>query len=360
MEHRIGLPVGDYEQPGFEVQDITDTRVWTHAEFGIDELHAAGVKGKGATVVIIDTGIEGAHSYLKGNFDAAPSRSFTGEPLADGNGHGTHCAGIATGVIGIAPEARVIALKGLSNQGSGAGSWLAAAIRYAADLPGHKIVSMSFGASGEDPEISAAIRYARSKGCWLFAAAGNDGPGSVNWPGALAEVVCVASTDKGGGVSSYSSANDAVDVGFGGRDIVSCYPGNRLASLSGTSMATPGVAGVAALAVGELVKAGKPISSHDEMTKHLYATCSDPGGRDIYTGYGLVRPAAFIKALVGEVTPPMPEPPKPPVGGGFSGTLTYRDGALVSVGKAAEAEGAEDVAKWVELVARIIALLRGR
>jgi len=325
-EYHIGLPPesrdpGSWEPEPGEILGRTritgESTPWTHAEFGIDALYQAGVRGAGAVVVVIDTGIDPNHTDLKPNHDASKSKSFTGELLNDGNGHGTHCCGIVaaddngSGVRGVAPDATVIAMKGLSNQGSGYGSWLSAAIRAAADLPGHKILSMSFGAGGEDPAISEAIRYAHSKGCWLFAAAGNEGPGSVNWPGALDEVVCVASTDKGGGVSSYSSANDAVDVGFGGRDILSTYPGNRLATLSGTSMATPGVAGVAALAVGELLKAGKPIPSQEAMKKVLYETCSDPAGRNIYTGYGLVQPAKFIRAMVSAGGPVNPPPVTP-------------------------------------------------
>lgn len=325
-EYHIGLPPG-HEEPD-EILSRTriagEVRPWTWSEFGIDALCEAGIRGRGATVVVIDTGTDLGHSDLAPNTNAAASRSFTGEPLHDGNGHGTHCCGIVaaddngTGVQGVAPDAKLVAMKGLSNQGSGYGSWLANAIRAAADLPGHKILSMSFGAGGEDPVISAAIRDAYAKGCWLVAAAGNDGPGSINWPGALDEVVCVASTDKGGRVSGFSSANEFVDVGFGGRDILSTYPGNRLATMSGTSMATPGVAGVLALAVGELIKAGRPIPHQSKMCEILYATCTAPDQRNNYTGYGLVRPAKFIAAMLaagGAVNPPPvnPDPDRKPI-----------------------------------------------
>ncbi len=318
----IGIPgyrPGD-ELPVDELMNrsriLSEQLPWTHDEFGITKLYDAGVRGKGAVVVVIDTGTEISHTDLAAVTDAGKSRSYTGEMLDDRNGHGTHCCGIvaaddnAAGVRGVAPDATVIAVKGLSNRGSGLSSWLAAAIRYAADLPGHKILSMSFGAAGEDPAITAAIKYAHSKGCWLFAAAGNDGPGSVNWPGALEEVVCVASTDRGGGVSSFSSANEFVDVGFGGRDILSCYPGNRLATMSGTSMATPGVAAVSALAVGELLEAGKPVPNQEAMKEALFATCSNPAGRNVYTGYGLVRADKFIEAMVETGGGPT-DPPKP-------------------------------------------------
>lgn len=308
-----------------------DQLPWTHKEFGIDKLYDQGVRGghgaevwDRAVVVVIDTAGTSDHTDLVGNLDGGRSKSFTGEPPRDGNGHGTHCAGIVCaddnggGVRGVAPNAAVILLKALTNGGSGYGDQIAAAIRYAADLtypggrPAHVIYSLSFGAAGEDSRITEAIRYAHGKGHWLCAAAGNDGPGSINWPGALEEVICVASVDKGGGVSSFSSANDSVDVGFGGRDILSTYPGGKLATLSGTSMATPGVAGVLALGVGELLRLGRPIPDQGEMTTILYATCTTPDKRTIYTGNGLVRPAKFVAALLA-ATEPAPPPPPPPV-----------------------------------------------
>lgn len=326
-EPHIGVPGGRFEP------DVTytsrglfalgETAAWTIARYGIDQLHAAGVKGDGAHVVVIDTGIDPNHPDLKPNF--AGGQSFVpGESYADGAGHGTHCSGIVAaddngaGVKGVAPDAKVMAHKGLNNRGSGAGGWLAGGIRAAADLPGHRILSMSFGADGEDPQISAAIRYALSKGHWAIAAAGNSGPGSVNWPGALPEVVCVAALDQNDRVASFSSANDFVDVGFGGVGILSTIPGGRYAAYDGTSMATPGVAGVAALAVGELLKKNLPIPPQAVMAEVLYATCKDIGepGRDNGAGYGLVQPAEFIAKLVervqGTLPPPVVPPPVPP------------------------------------------------
>ena len=323
-EPHLGIPGGVFE-PAVEynlkgLQQTGETSAWTIQRYGIDKLHDQGIKGAGAQVVVIDTGIDRNHPDLAPNFTMGVS-AIPGETFADGNGHGSHCAGIVaaddngTGIVGVAPDAKVYVVKGLSNAGSGTGDQLASAIRHAADLSGHRILSCSFGASGEDARITAAVRYAISKGHWLFAAAGNSGPGSINWPGALEEVVCVAALDNQDRVAGFSSANRFVDVGFGGVQILSTIPGGRWARYDGTSMSTPGVAGVAALAVGELLEAGRPIPPQSVMMEALYATCRDIGtpGRDNGAGYGLVQPAEFVAEMVkragGGVKPdPKPEP----------------------------------------------------
>lgn len=318
----IGVPGGHFE-PAMpyslrQLQQAGETRPWTHERYGIPALHRLGITGKGAVVVVVDTGVDGVHPDLAANLDLPASRSFVpGESLNDLNGHGTHCSGIVAadnqgiGTLGIAPDAVVVNMKGLSNRGSGAGAWLGGAIRAAADTPGHKIFSLSFGAAGEDRQISDAIRYAVSKGHWVCAAAGNEGPGSINWPGAMPEVICVGALDNQDRVAAFSSANDNVDVGFGGVEILSTIPGNRYARYSGTSMATPGVASVLALAKGELERLGKPIPNQQAMAEVLYATCKDVGvpGKDPGAGFGLVQPAEFIRRLAGAA--PLPVPPKP-------------------------------------------------
>lgn len=321
----IGVPGGVFE-PDYTVslnvlQQTGETAAWTVPRYGIDKLHAAGVKGKGAQVVVIDTGVDAAHPDLKPNTDTVNSRSFVaGQSIFDGNGHGSHCGGIvaaddnAVGVVGVAPDATVTHMKGLSNAGSGGDGGLASAIRAAADLPGHRILSMSFGSNGQSGPITEAIRYAKGRGHWLVAAAGNAGPGSINWPGALPEVVCVGALDDQDRVANFSSANDAVDVGFGGVQILSTVPGGRYAKYDGTSMATPGVAGLLALAAGELLRLGvQKLPPQDDMTEVLYACCRDVGrpGRDPGAGYGLPEPKLFLDAMVKRFAPATP--PKPPV-----------------------------------------------
>lgn len=332
-EPHLGVPGGVFEPDvilSFKgLQQAGETAAWTVSRYGIDRLHAAGVKGEGAQVVVIDTGLD-RHPDLAANQDVASSQNFVpGETIQDFNGHSTHCGGIVAaddngvGVVGVAPDATLVQMKALNNRGGGAGTWIAAGIRAAADLPGHRILSCSFGADGEDPQISAAVRYAVAKGHWVVAAAGNSGPGSVNWPGAMPEVVCVGALDDQDQVARFSSANDFVDVGFGGVQILSTINGNRYAKYDGTSMATPGVAGVLALGVGELLKRNLPVPNQAVMAEVLYATCRDVGvpGRDPGAGYGLVQPAEFVRKLVERVQGPGPVDPPPPPPAGDTHTI---------------------------------------
>jgi subtilisin len=315
------LPYDEVMSPGTLARVLADGRPWSHAPLGIPDLYAAGVRGKGATVAVIDTGCEWDHHDLAANIDRQGSRDYTGSPVswADKNGHGTHCSGIVaaddqgSGVIGVAPDATVVVVKGLSDAGSGGIAGLVNSIRHAADTPAADVLSMSFGAANPIPEIEAALKYAESKGKWLVAAAGNSGPNSTNWPGAYPNVLCVAATEEDGKVAPYSSTNDSVDVAAPGSAILSTVPGNKYASLSGTSMATPFVAGVLALAVAEIRKAGKKVPSQAAMMKAVYATSRDIGlpGYDPASGSGLIQPAALIAELVrlaGAGTTPPPPP----------------------------------------------------
>lgn len=297
-----------------------DTRDWSHGPTGIKDLYDAGVRGAGAVVAVLDTGVDMSHQDLAANGDRVGSRDFTGSAngWADSHSHGTHCAGIVasddqgTGIVGVAPDAAVTAVKVLSNTGSGASSWIAAGIRFAADGPA-QILSMSLGSPDRSADIEAAVNYAVSKGKWLVAAAGNSGPNTVGYPGALPNVLCVAATDQNGQRADFSSTNTEVDVGWPGVNIFSAVPGNRYARMSGTSMATPGVAGVLALAVGELRKRNLKLPTQAEMMKAIKETATDiaPAGPDRGTGYGMVNAKAFIAEILRVATGILPPPPPP-------------------------------------------------
>ncbi|MFD1394548.1 S8 family peptidase [Kroppenstedtia eburnea] len=204
-------------------------------------------------IAIVDTGVQANHPDLSGKvingYDFV-DRDWNPNDL---NGHGTHCAGIAaastnngTGIAGMAPNASIYAVRVLDANGSGSLNNVADGIVHAADN-GAKVISLSLGSTGTSSTLENAVNYAWNKGSVVVAAAGNAGNTVRNYPAAYSNAIAVASTDRNDRKSSFSTYGSWVDVAAPGSDIYSTYPTSRYASLSGTSMATPHVAGVAGL-----------------------------------------------------------------------------------------------------------------
>jgi subtilisin family serine protease len=180
------------------------------------------------------------------------------DPMDD-HGHGTHCAGTIgaeggnhAGVAGVCWQVSLVPLKFLHGNGSGATSDAVAAIDYARSL-GLPITSNSWGSLYPDPVLDEAIRVATGAGMLFVAAAGNNGTDddvAPFYPAAtpLAGIISVAATDRNDALAAFSCFGRlSVDLGAPGVDIMSCYPGGRYRTMSGTSMATPHVAGACAL-----------------------------------------------------------------------------------------------------------------
>ena len=232
-----------------------------------------GSRGRGVTVAIIDTGIDYMHPALGGGF--GPTFKVIGgwdfvnndaDPFDDA-GHGTHVAGIVAGqsdiITGVAPEASLIAYKVLGANGSGRDSNVIAAIERAADPNGDgntsdhvDVANLSLGGNGNpDDPASVAIDNATAAGVTFAIAAGNSGAfHRIASPGTARSAITVGASDLTDKITSFSSRGPNTrslaikpDVVAPGLAILSSYPGNRYATLSGTSMATPHVAGAAAL-----------------------------------------------------------------------------------------------------------------
>lgn len=210
-------------------------------------------------IAILDTGIDQDHEDLKGKIVA--NRNFTTSRTVDDRyGHGTHVAGIAAattnnskGVAGVGYNSSLMNVKVLSDNGSGNYSWVANGIVWAADN-GAKVISMSLGGGSPSSTLENAVNYAWSKGAVVVAAAGNSNTSAPSYPGYYANAIAVAATDQNDGRASFSNYGDWVDIAAPGVDIYSTLPNhnNRIGIkdygyLSGTSMATPFVTGVAAL-----------------------------------------------------------------------------------------------------------------
>ena len=293
---------------------MADERDWGHVPLGLEVLHGRGVRGAGVLVAVLDTGIDKAHPDLRER--VAGGHDFTGgADWTDNQNHGTHCSGIVAaatngdGLIGAAPEAKLLVGKVLDDSGSGRSSWIAAGIRWAAE-GGADVISLSLGGPGTDAATREAIRFAVSKGCWVVAAAGNTGKADDNFPGHYAESCAVAACDKQLRRATFSTINVENDIAAPGVSILSTLPGGRYGQMSGTSMATPYVAGCLALVRGELKRLGRPVPPQSGMIAALKRTARDLGlnGTDGETGAGLVEPAKLLAELIG-VTGPVTPPP---------------------------------------------------
>lgn len=204
-------------------------------------------------IAVLDTGIDSSHPDLADK--VLPGKDFvdpagTGE---DGNGHGTHVAGIAAaeadngiGIAGVAPGVSLLPVRVLDAAGNGTLRRIAAGIRYAADQGAH-VINLSLGGPARSSALRAAIRYAVAKGAVVVAAAGNTGSSDPVYPGAYDEVIAVGSVDPQDLPSAFSAYGPWVELAAPGERIASTYAGGRYTYFSGTSMAAPHVAGTAAL-----------------------------------------------------------------------------------------------------------------
>lgn len=251
-------------------------------------------------VGIIDTGIDTSHPDLAANVKGGVSCVSYTPRYVDDNGHGTHVAGIVAavdnniGVVGVAPAADLYAIKVLDRRGSGYLSDVIEGLDWA--VANHmQVVNMSLGASAYNLAFALAVQKTAAASVVEVCAAGNSGPGAVDYPGAFPEAIAVAAVDSNDAVASWSSRGPEVAVAAPGVSVYSTYKGGTYSTLSGTSMASPHVAGTAALmltqSVGKWDADGDGMWDPAEVKAKLEATALDlsPAGFDNASGYGLVR-----------------------------------------------------------------------
>ncbi|KAJ3368688.1 serine protease [Kappamyces sp. JEL0680] len=213
--------------------------------------------GSGVTAYIIDTGVHVAHPEFQGR--ARVGKSFTGDGTRDGNGHGTHVAGtIGSKTYGVAKNVSLVAVKVLDNQGSGTTANVIAGIDWAAkDAAKNKstkrksVANMSLG-GGASAALDRAVKSATQSGLVFAVAAGNSaGDACKLSPARVPEAITVAASDKNDRLASFSEKGKCVDIIAPGVDIISTWNNGKTNIISGTSMATPHVCGVVALALAE-------------------------------------------------------------------------------------------------------------
>lgn len=279
----------------FDRMDVEST--WNHST------------GTGVTVAVLDTGIA-EHPDLPDTIVDVPS-PLGGSSRADGHGHGTHVAGTiaavadnGVGVAGVAPDVQLMAVKVLSDSGSGSSVSVANGILAAVDA-GADVINMSLG-GGSPGSYQTVIDYALTRGVSVVAAAGNSrrSGSPTSYPAALVGVTAVAATDRYSQYGWFSNSGNYVDLAAPGVDVLSTVPGGRYAAWNGTSMATPHVA--AAVALVRQVGAANP----EEL---LMQTAEDLGqpGHDPDFGAGLIDPLLAVRTAAQSAPPGAGRPDAP-------------------------------------------------
>lgn len=254
------------EDPAVNYTDPRAGEQYAIGKIDLAKAHAITMGSTNTTLAIVDTGVDYSHPDFM-TPDGKTSRVIKGKDFANNDddpndkyGHGTHCAGIAAatanngeGIVGVAPKVNILAVKVLGDNGSGSYAGVAAGIVYSADQ-GAKVISMSLGGPSSSKVLEDAVKYAIGKDSLIVAAMGNDYDNVKSYPAALPGVMAVISTDAQDSKSDFSNWGDWASVSAPGSSIMSTLPTfpnmigeTHYGYLDGTSMATPAVAGLAAL-----------------------------------------------------------------------------------------------------------------
>lgn len=208
-------------------------------------------QGRTVKLAILDTGVSTTHPDLK---VVRTYNTIEGVPASDQNGHGTHVAGTAAalknsfGVVGVAPRVKIYAVKAFDRNGTAFTSDIIQGLDWCIRNK-MNVINMSFGMTDESPTVKELIQRANRNGIVLVASAGNNGsgPGQIDFPARLPEVIAVAATTPENTIADFSSRGAGITVAAPGTEICSTIPGKSYARMNGTSMAAPHVSGTAAL-----------------------------------------------------------------------------------------------------------------
>ncbi len=288
------------------------------------------------TISIVDQGMQYDHPNLAENMDGSVSNygyDFVGGdgdpyPASAGENHGTHVGGIAAGSTdngeghaGIS-NCSMLSARALGDGGGGSLTDIADAIQWSADQ-GADIINMSLGGGGYTQLMADACAYAQNEGSLLVAAAGNDYGGSVSYPAAYETVMAVSSLDEGETLSAFSNVGPETELAAPGGDVLSTVNWDDYDSFSGTSMASPVVAGVAGLTLSAW-----PSLSNDELRSHLHETAVDIGLSAEEQGHGRVDAGNAVTTEPGTEPDPDPDPDPEPGECGDESNTASADGEL--------------------------------
>ncbi|GIV77893.1 MAG: hypothetical protein KatS3mg050_2287 [Litorilinea sp.] len=298
-----------YVYPDYVIQPagLPNDPDFSQAQWGPQQIQAPAAwdysTGEGVVIAVVDSGVDPGHPDLRDRLLPGYNIYDDNTDTSDRCGHGTHVAGIAAatanngiGIAGIAPNAQILPVKVLNDVCMGSYSRLIRGIIYAVDH-GARIIVITSGGTGESPPLQDALVYARNQGALVVAAAGNYNTDEPFYPGSYPEALTVAGTAQEDSRYGYSNFGQQIDLSAPAVNIYSTFwrsnSGSTYSYLTGTSMAAPHVAGVAAL-----VWALNPALSAEAVEAILTQNADDlgPTGWDVYYGHGRVNALRAVQA----------------------------------------------------------------
>ncbi len=315
LDNPQGELIGDWDPKKFKdsPNDPQMGKQWHHEKVNSVAGWAKEQGDKDFILAVTDTGVDFKHPDLAAKLMPGYNTVDGNDIVEDGNGHGTHCIGIAAaitnngvGVAGMAPNVKVLPIQVLSKSGSGSYASVAEGIVQAADR-GAKVISMSLGGPSSSAALTDAVNHAINKGALVVVAMGNSAHGSddapvarPSYPAATPGVMSVGASDSKDKAARFTQAGKWISVIAPGVDIHATFPtyatgmpGLSYGAISGTSMATPLVAGLAAL-----VWSQNPKMTAQQVRERIESTSDDlgPDGYDILFGHGRVNAARALGA----------------------------------------------------------------
>lgn len=308
----------DYIYHATEIQSQAVTndpmreQLWGLAKIQAPQAWDATAGDATVTVAVVDTGVDYDHEDLAGQVIKGYDFGNNDNDPKDDQGHGTHVAGTIAalgdngkGVVGVAYKTRILAIKVLGSDGSGSTSAIAQGILKAQAM-GARVINLSLGGPEESSVLKDAVDQVTAKGVLCVVASGNDSKSSPNYPAAYANALSVGATDQSDKRTSFSNYASSVDIAAPGLDILSSTEG-RYKKLSGTSMASPHVAGAAALL----------LSKYPSLTPQQLRDALTNSGESVSGFSGGIKRLNVARALAlagGETLPetsPAPATPTP-------------------------------------------------
>ena len=309
LEALSANPIVEYAEPDYQLSckitsnDTETSEQWGNRKINLPRAWDYTMGDSRVIVAVVDTGVDLTHPDLQGRL--AAGRSFvpgsTG-PMDD-NGHGTHVAGIIAaeannnqGIAGVAPKCRIMPVKVLDADGKGGTSDIVTGILWAVDH-GAKVINLSLGGGTGSKALEGAVQYVIKRNAVVVAAMGNDGENAQEYPASYQGVIAVGASDSEDGIAGFSNTGNWISVSAPGDGIYSTTPtysctlsreeglGQSYGTLSGTSMATPYVAGLAALILSVY-----PNATPSLVKSKIERACQDieSSGFDAKSGFGRV------------------------------------------------------------------------